>query len=49
MVQAFGCVLGFEWRSSGVTTVVTGIFKQFLKEDIHEISIAWQEIYRDKK
>lgn len=38
--QAFGCVLGFDWRSSGVTTVVTGVLKQSLKEDIHEISTA---------
>ena len=38
--QAFGCVLGFDWHSSGVTTVVTGVLKQSLKEDIHGISIA---------
>jgi hypothetical protein len=33
--QAFGCVLGFDWHSSGVTTVVTGILKQALNEDVH--------------
>ena len=38
--QAFGCVLGFDWHSSGVTTVVTGVLKQAIKEDIHGISIA---------
>ena len=38
--QAFGCVLGFDWHSSGVTTVVTGILKQSLAPDIHGISIA---------
>ena len=38
--QAFGCVLGFDWHSSGVTTVVTGVLKQSIKEDIHGISIA---------
>jgi uncharacterized protein len=38
--QAFGCVLGFDWHSSGVTTVVTGVLKQSLKEDIHGISVA---------
>ena len=38
--QAFGCVLGFDWPSSGVTTVVTGVLKQSLKEDVHAISIA---------
>jgi Protein of unknown function (DUF763) len=29
--QAFGCVLGFDWHSFGVTTVVTGILNQALK------------------
>lgn len=38
--QAFGCVLGFDWHSSGVTTVVTGILKQSLAPDVHGISIA---------
>jgi hypothetical protein len=38
--QAFGCVLGFDWHSSGVTTVVTGVLKQSLKDDVQGISIA---------
>jgi len=38
--QAFGCVLGFDWHSSGVTTVVTGVLKQSLKGETHAISIA---------
>lgn len=38
--QAFGCVLGFDWHSSGVTTVVTGVLKQSLKVEEHGISIA---------
>ena len=38
--QAFGCVLGFDWHSSGVTTVVTGVLKQAIKADVHGISIA---------
>ena len=38
--QAFGCVLGFDWHSSGVTTVVSGVLKQALKPDIHGISMA---------
>ena len=29
--QAFGCVLGFDWHSSGVTTVVTGCIKAVIK------------------
>lgn len=31
--QAFGCVLGFDWHSSGVTTTVTGALKEALKEE----------------
>ena len=38
--QAFGCVLGIDWHSSGLTTVVTGVLNQALKEDVHGISIA---------
>jgi hypothetical protein len=35
--QAFGCVLGYDWHSSGVTTVVTGILKQALKPNEHSL------------
>jgi hypothetical protein len=38
--QALGCVLGFDWHSSGVTTVVTGVLKQSLTHDTHALSIA---------
>src|SRR4249920_4097818 len=38
--QAFGCVLGFDWHSSGVTTVVTGVLKHSRNEDVHGVSIA---------
>jgi len=30
--QAFGCALGFDWHSSGVTTTVCGALKEGLKE-----------------
>jgi hypothetical protein len=30
--QAFGCVLGFDWHSSGVTTTVCGALKEGMKE-----------------
>jgi hypothetical protein len=30
--QAFGCVLGFDWHSSGVTTTVCGAVKEGIKE-----------------
>jgi len=30
--QAFGCVLGFDWHSSGVTTVTCGALKEAAKK-----------------
>lgn len=38
--QAFGCVLGFDWHSSGLTTVVTGILKDVLRFDRHGVEVA---------
>ncbi len=38
--QAFGCVLGYDWHSSGVTTVVTGVLKQVLSPWEHEIAVC---------
>jgi hypothetical protein len=35
--QAFGCVLGFDWHSSGVTTTVCGAVKEGLKDLDHEV------------
>jgi hypothetical protein len=29
--QAFGCVLGFDWHSSGVTTTVCGAVKEGIR------------------
>src|SRR5512140_1532933 len=37
--QAFGCVLGFDWHSSGVTTTVTGALKEGLKGVEHELGV----------
>ncbi|RLJ09309.1 MAG: DUF763 domain-containing protein [Candidatus Aenigmatarchaeota archaeon] len=31
--QAFGCVLGFDWHSSGLTTTVTGALKEALSPE----------------
>ncbi len=36
--QAFGCVLGFDWHSSGLTTTLTGALKEGI--DSQEIGIA---------
>lgn len=30
--QAFGCVLGFDWHSSGVTTTLCGAMKGGIKD-----------------
>ena len=38
--QALGCVLGYDWHSSGVTTVVTGILKQALSPEEHGIAVC---------
>ncbi len=37
--QAFGCVLGFDWHSSGVTTTVCGAAKEGLKEVDRELGL----------
>jgi len=38
--QAFGCVLGFDWHSSGLTTVVTGALKNVLTFERHGVVLA---------
>ncbi len=35
--QAFGCLLGFDWHSSGVTTTVCGAMKEGIKEMEREL------------
>ncbi|HET7695147.1 MAG TPA: DUF763 domain-containing protein [Vicinamibacterales bacterium] len=37
--QAFGCVLGFDWHSSGVTTTVTGALKEGLRGTERDLQI----------
>jgi uncharacterized protein len=38
--QAFGCVLGFDWHSSGLTSVVTGVLKQSINSETHGVSVS---------
>ncbi len=38
--QAFGCVLAYDWHSSGVTTVVTGVLKNALSPQRHGIAVC---------
>jgi len=40
--QALGCVLGFDWHSSGVTTTVTGALKEGLRGIEHELGVYSQ-------
>lgn len=37
--QAFGCLLGFDWHSSGVTTTVCGALRQGLQGTEHELGL----------
>ncbi|MEA3489231.1 MAG: DUF763 domain-containing protein [Candidatus Omnitrophota bacterium] len=37
--QAFGCVLGFDWHSSGVTTTVCGALKEGLRDAGREVGL----------
>jgi hypothetical protein len=37
--QAFGCVLGFDWHSSGVTTTVCGALKEGLANRSNELGV----------
>jgi hypothetical protein len=38
--QAFGCVLGFDWHSSGVTTVTCGALKEAIDPAKHDLALA---------
>jgi hypothetical protein len=38
--QAFSCVLGFDWHSSGTTTVTTGALKMAVSPQKHGIAVA---------
>src|SRR5437588_7152264 len=38
--QAFGCVLGFDWHSSGVTTTVCGALKEAARKYRSDLGIV---------
>jgi len=38
--QALGCVLGYDWHSSGVTTVLTGVLKTVFRTEDHGLAVA---------
>src|SRR5687767_1924255 len=37
--QAFGCTLGFDWQSSGVTTTVCGAVKEGIRGLEHDLGL----------
>lgn len=38
--QAFGCILGFDWHSSGVTTTTMGALKEALSPEDHGVTVV---------
>jgi len=38
--QALGCVLGYDWHSSGVTTVLTGVLKTAVNPEEHGLAVC---------
>jgi hypothetical protein len=38
--QALGCVLGYDWHSSGVTTVLTGVLKNAIKPEEYGLVVC---------
>ncbi len=38
--QALGCVLGYDWHSSGVTTVLTGVLKKAVVPEKHGFGVC---------
>lgn len=38
--QALGCVLGYDWHSSGVTTVLTGVLKTAIVPQEHGVAVC---------
>jgi hypothetical protein len=38
--QALGCALGYDWHSSGVTTVLTGVLKNAIKPELHGLAVC---------
>jgi len=38
--QALGCVLGYDWHSSGVTTVLTGVLKNAITPEEHGLAVC---------
>lgn len=39
-LQAFSCCIGYDWHSSGTTTVVTAVLKNALKPEEHGVAVC---------
>lgn len=46
--QAFSCVLGYDWHSSGTTTVTCGALKEAIKPEKHGLAVAGGKGKRSK-
>jgi hypothetical protein len=47
--QSFGCVLGFDWHSSGLTTTTLGALKEALDPEKHGIAVLGGKGFASKK
>lgn len=46
--QALGCVLGFDWHSSGTTTVLTAVLRQAIRPEEHGLAVCGGKGKRSK-
>ena len=46
--QALGCVLGFDWHSSGVTTVLTAVLREAIRPEEHGLAVCGGKGKRSK-
>ena len=46
--QALGCVLGFDWHSSGITTVLTAVLRQAVRPEEHGLAVCGGKGRRSK-
>jgi len=47
--QSFGCVIGFDWHSSGLTTTTLGALKEALDPEKHGIAVLGGKGFASKK
>lgn len=47
--QSLACVLGYDWHSSGTTTVLTGVMRTVLNPEKHHVAVAGGKGKRSKR